>query len=111
MVPVIILFSRPGLFLSKLHNNPSNIIPESALFCNDSKPAYFVHMKEPSSPIFRRDGVTPGNYRVTNEKSPQGVLYPCRLCSFFILNGTGIRSVDMFIDTVHTQSQLVKLKG
>ena len=35
--------------MSKMHNNSSNIIPKSALFCNDSKPAYLVHMTEQAS--------------------------------------------------------------
>ena len=77
-------------FLSKLHNNPSNIIPESALFCNDSKPPYFVHMTEQAglfpammeqAPLFHSydDGEMESRQdinRVTNEKSPQEVYIP-----------------------------------
>ena len=46
------------VFLSKMHNNPSNIIPDSALFCNDSKPAYLVHMIEQANLFSSYDGAS-----------------------------------------------------
>ena len=45
MVPVIISSILAMVhFLSKMHNNPSNIIPESALFCNRTV-THFPHKK------------------------------------------------------------------
>ena len=111
--------------MSKMHNNPSHIIPESALFCNDSKPAYFVHMTEQAglfpvmmeqAPLFHSydDGEMEPRYhtlkhdmgnRVSNKKAHREFYIPAGSVHQYLIHGKGIKLsevMQIYVDDSHT---------